>query len=143
MGGLALVGVRLDRVSVSLEGRSDLATSRVRADGTGVEASLAAGSAVGCYHVDRFALCALAIVGALRGRGVGVESPREDASVYAAFGLRPVVSLPLHGPFGLRIQTDLAATVTPTTLRVDGQAHWSLPVLAGSAAIVLELALEP
>ncbi|MCC7537745.1 MAG: hypothetical protein IT379_16095 [Deltaproteobacteria bacterium] len=141
VGALVLVGLVGARLSAWLEGRTDLASSRVARDGSGVEASLTAASLFGCYRLGPVELCGLGSLGVLSGRGRGIAVPRDDTSLHAALGTRAMVSVRVVGPLELRAFADLAFPLTPTTLRIDTQERWSTPVLAGaigaSAAMVI------
>jgi hypothetical protein len=77
-------------------------------------------------------------LGALRGSGEGVPEPLDDATPYASTGPRFGVDLDLSRTWSAGVHVDVAATLTRTTLRLDGRDVWTtLPV---SAALGLGMA---
>jgi hypothetical protein len=135
--GDASVEIGLGRFALGLGGRADLPTSRIRDDGKGVRASLAAFELAPCIRAvggdaprdRRLDLCALGLAGALFGEGIGVSEPDRATSFFAAVGPRATFELPLAGRLGIYAFSDLLVPITRTTMRVEHDALWTAPVV--------------
>ena len=57
--------------------------------------------------------------------------PRRKSTFYAAGGGRLGVEIPLVAPLAFGFHGDLLASLTRTTLRIDGKEAWSSPPLSG------------
>ena len=139
LGISAEIGVRRGSLSAAVEGRADLPASAEATGGGVVRAWLLLATLAPCYHVDPLLLCPLVSVGAFYGSGSEVPEPREDTTVFAAAGARLGVDLLRAGPFSARLHGDLAATLTPTSLRLYDRDVWRTPplhVAAGLAGLV-------
>jgi hypothetical protein len=127
----AFVGVQWPRASLSLEGRLDVPASRVVRTGT-VEGSLILGALVPCVHLGPALGCAVLAAGGLRGTGSGVDRPRTDTTFFAAVGPRLALEYPVATPLAFRAWIDGLATVTRTSLSLDGAEAWRTPPVAGT-----------
>jgi hypothetical protein len=86
-----------------------------------------------------FALCGLGTVGALHGVGSGVAGARSDTTPFGALGLRGGVEIPIAGIFAVDLHGDAAATLTRTTLQLEGHDVWTTPrasVALGAGVLV-------
>ena len=124
--------VRWSSLSIGLEGRADVPSSKVVPGGGGqVSASVLLATLVPCVHRGVVMACALGSFGALRGSGVGAGA-REASTRYAAVGGRLATNLEITSSVAVRIAIDLAATLTRTTLRYADVDVWTTPAIAGA-----------
>ncbi len=137
-GGIAVqVGLRYRAFSGEVEGRFDApaTTTAAAASGGAVSAGLRAASVVPCFQLrevrPRLAACAVGTLGVLRGTGAGVSGARADATPFAAAGARVEAGLPIGGAFSVFVHGDVAATLTRTTLLLQGYAVWTTPPVSG------------
>jgi hypothetical protein len=127
-GGVAVqAGLRWTALSATLEGRADVPTTAPVTGGGVVRAGLLAADVVPCFHLGPVAACGLGTFGALRGVGADVARPRDDATPFVALGGRLGAELRFDRTFSAGIHGDLSATLTPTTLVVDGRGVWTTP----------------
>jgi hypothetical protein len=92
-----------------------------------------------CFHKSIFLGCALVSLGALEGEG-DVAHPHRATTVYANAGARAGVEVPIVKPLSVRLAGDVDATLTRTTLHLDGRAAWTTPPVCGAldaAAVVV------
>jgi hypothetical protein len=76
-------------------------------------------------------VCWIATLGVLRGSGEGVPRAQDDATPYASTGPRFGVEIGLSPTWSAGVHVDVAATLTRTTLRINGRDAWTtLPVSA-------------
>lgn len=127
-GGLsAAIGLRTPSFSIAVEGRADAEASKAGPEGGRVSSSILSGAVVPCLHHELLMGCALVAYGSLRGTGSAVSEARTDQTPWGALGLRLGVEATLLGPFALRAHADALATLTRTTLRVQGVDAWRTP----------------
>ena len=86
-------------------------------------------------NVAGYDLCKLFVgsLGTLRGESFDVVKPRSDAGFYAAAGGRIGLDLTMSGPWYVRPQLDLLATLARAELQIDGTTRWAAP---GFSALV-------
>ena len=129
------VGLRYRAFSGEVEGRFDAPATTAAAAGGTVSAGLRAASVVPCLQLremlPRLAVCAIGTLGVLRGTGAGVSGARSDATPFAAAGARLEAGVPIGRAFSAFVHGDLAATLTPTTLLLQGQGVWTTPPVSG------------
>jgi hypothetical protein len=131
-GLLARLGVVVGRASVDLEGRWDFPTTNQPA-GPRVESALRLVSLVGCLQTGPAGTrllasgCALVTVGVLEGRGLGVDVPETDSTLYSGAGLRAGVELQVVGPLGVALHAEVLRTLTRTHLDLSGEPAWWTP----------------
>jgi hypothetical protein len=104
-----------------------------------VSSALLLGTLTACYHVDPLFACALLSAGALRGEGSLVEVPRDATTLFAAAGGRVGAELFGASLVSVRFYVDVAATLTPTSLELDGREVWRtapVGVAVGVAGLV-------
>ncbi len=132
LGITASAGVRWRAASIAVEGRVDPRLATFDAPNGRVGATLLLVELAPCAHFRWAAACALVGAGALQGVSAGIAAPRRDSTFYAAAGARLAVEIPLRGPFALALHGDLLATITRTTLQIDGTDAWATPPLSGA-----------
>jgi hypothetical protein len=124
--------------SAAVGGRADLPAGSTRDDGSGARSSLLVAEIIGCGHASIFALCALALGGAIFGEGLGVGTPDRATAAFLALGPRGAAEIPILGRrLFLRGQVDVVAPLTRATFRVQGVPLWTSPPVAGGAGIGL------
>jgi hypothetical protein len=139
LGLAGLVGIRKGAFSMGLEGRADLRTSMQSASGGVVSSALLLGSLVPCYHHEALLMCALLSAGVLQGEGALVEETREAMTPFAAAGGRMGVNLAEGSRFSAHFFVDFRATLTPTSLELNGRDVWRtspVGVAVGFAGLV-------
>ncbi len=127
-------GVRWSTFSLSLEGRGDVPSSR-SAGGGQVSASLLSASLLPCLHHSFLMGCAVASLGSIHGASAGVGYPASDDSVYGAIGARLGVVVPLWRFLLMRAYIDGSASLSRTTLTLNGTSVWTSPPVAGALGL--------
>jgi len=131
-GFTAQIGLRWRLASFGLEGRADIpASSEITGLGR-VKTSLLLVTFVPCAHWRFLLGCGLVAVGALQGAGENVAEPRQASTFYAAAGARLGTEIHLVKFLYLRIHLDILATLTRTTLQIDGRDAWTTPPVSGA-----------
>jgi hypothetical protein len=131
-GGVAVqAGLRWGRLSAALEGRADPPAS-TSAQGRRVSATVLTVGVVPCFHVRVAAVCAVGSAGVLHGAGAGVARPKSETTPYGAMGPRLGVAIPLVPRLSAEVHGDIAFTLTPTTLELDGRGVWTTPAAAAA-----------
>jgi hypothetical protein len=140
--GLAVqVAARRGALSLALEARADYPREATVGDGA-VSAFVAAGALVPCFHLNRFAFCGVFMAGALRGGSRDLFEARSDATPWAAAGARLAVEVGLGQRWALRLQGDLLAPFTRTTLSVGAEDVWKTPPVSGAFGLVVAARLR-
>jgi hypothetical protein len=122
--------------SLGVEGRYQMPDARSAEVGRGaVETTLVLVSLEPCYRVSPFAICALATVGSLRGKGSGISEPDENSTFYWGAGGRGAVEVPLAAPLWLRAHADLVGNGSRVGLAIDGREVWRVSPVAAAAGI--------
>jgi hypothetical protein len=136
--GLALqLGGRRGWSSLGLEGRADLPVSEPAAAGGSVEASLLLLSIVPCAHRGLLLVCALGSLGSLRGMAEG-PGGHPERTIFGSAGVRAGVEIPLDTTLSARLAGDVGATLTPTTLYLNGEEVWSTPPLSAALGLAVQ-----
>jgi hypothetical protein len=130
------VGVRWPWLSLSLEGRGDLAATTAGPSRAHLSTSLAAGSFAPCLHWRWLLGCGLLSVGALHGAGVNVH-PDGQTAPYVAAGLRAGVEAPFSDHFAGQLVADGLLTAVRPRMLVGATEEWIAPVASGSIGIRL------
>jgi hypothetical protein len=137
-GGTAVMGLKGDSLSLSIEPRVDAPVSVATSAGTGeVHFFTASASLVPCLHLGSLAGCGVLGAGLLRGRGENVRGARSGTGPWLSAGARLAWQLPLGPSFGLRIHAEVLALPVRTVLRVGDEAVWATPRLSGTAGLSL------
>lgn len=124
--GRAFGSVRLDAVSLELGASASWPSTERDADGRGFRSNVLLGTFAPCLHVDRFSGCALAQVGQLRVRGLGVDEARSPSGTLAQLGLRLSGSQPL-GPLVVSLRLEGLRTLNQWTVQVNSLEVWQVP----------------
>jgi hypothetical protein len=135
VGFRASIGARWRRVSLSVEGRADLPASATAPGSGRVESSILAAMLIPCTLRGVILLCGVAGAGSLRADSSDVAATRHADTFFAAAGVRFGVEIPLGGALAVVVHTDLLATLTPTTLRLNGQDVWTSPPVSGTLGL--------
>jgi hypothetical protein len=108
------------------------------AEGVGsVRASLYAGTLAPCVVRGSFAGCAVFNLGSLQAEGRDVNYPVKQHSLYAALGPRVEVTPRLARQLHLLLTADALTSLTPVTLRLQGEQVWKTPLLSAVLAVGL------
>lgn len=129
-GGLAFVGARYGRFSLSVEGRYDGGAKADASAGGDVKAAFRGGSLVLCGHPSVLLLCPLVTLGVLDAQGEGVRDPRDASVLFGSVGARGGVELPLWGPLRLRAHADADVALARKSLDLRGATVWETPPVA-------------
>jgi hypothetical protein len=101
-------------------------------------AALLASNAAACLSRGPLAACALTSVGSFQSEGQAISAPHRQSSFYAALGARFQYAPQLAGRFHLLLNLDIAKSITPITLRLDGKNVWETPVFSVAVGAGLE-----
>jgi hypothetical protein len=126
-GLTAFVGVRRGFFTLDLEGRADLPQSKAAGSGGAVRASFLGASLAPCFALSITRACVVGTLGALQGRGEGLDRQLSQDTFYAALGVRLAAEFSLTRAVRLRAHGDLQAPLTRTTLRLDQRDVWTTP----------------
>jgi hypothetical protein len=92
-----------------------------------------------CVRLPPFGACGVFMAGQLHVRGKGVDRPRSPSSLVAASGVKLQLVWPPLPSFGVLLQVEALALLTPRDVVMNRQIVWSTsPVLLGAS---LDLAL--
>ena len=116
-------------LELTLEGLATLSVSREATTGR-VNASLLAMSVLPCAHVELFIGCLGVSLGALRGEGDGIDSPRHGTELYASAIARGGIELPVAKAVSIRMYGEAVAPLTRITLQLAAQEVWRMPSVA-------------
>jgi hypothetical protein len=133
------VGLRRRGLSLGLEGRADFPASEPVEPRGSVSASVQLLSLVPCLHRDVVHVCALGSVGTLKGVGSDPSGGRTDVTVFGSVGARAGIEIPISAGISARLHGDVAATLTPTTLQVDGSPVWETPPVWGAVGAAAQV----
>ncbi len=140
-GGLVRGKIETGRLSLGLEASIDAPTSATAATGGRVKAWLAQATLLGCGRVSIFVGCGFVTAGPLVTSGVDLAAPRAATVPYGAFGPRIGVEWPLGARFRLEGFAQVALTLEPRALQIDGmdafrQSVATPSVGAGASALI-------
>jgi hypothetical protein len=143
VGGAAFVGLRARSASVSFEVRGDAPASTESAASPGrVRAWSLQAAFVPCARYRDAALCAIGVLGLLRGDSTGITDPRADAGLFVATGARVAFDWPLSERLSLRTHLDATLDLRRAHLEVGGVDAWTAPLVAGAAGAGLAANFE-
>lgn len=140
-GAAGAVGVRGSLLSLSLEARGDLPSFAPLSIGGELGTSLVLAGLVPCAHYRRWALCAMASVGSMRGESRGVARPASDEGFYGNAGLRLALDLPLSRRLALRPELDGLVVWARPKLHFNDNAVWNAPSISGVFGLALVVQL--
>jgi hypothetical protein len=128
------VEARLPRFQIGLEARGDFPASAAYLAGQ-VKTTLFMASLVPCVRLGPAGICVLGSVGAVVAGASGYPTVRESTTPYTTVGGRAFADLAVAGPVSIRFQGDLSVVTTRTTLRVDGEPAWAMPLVGGALGV--------
>ncbi len=134
LGFSAAVGYRTARWSLEVEGRRDLPSTSTLGVGT-VTSSILGFSLVPCLVRGPLGICALITVGALQASGGDVATPRSEAALWAAAGIRLSLQWTLWGPLAVGLHADGLAPFMRSTLKLNGEEVYSTSSVAGTLGL--------
>jgi hypothetical protein len=100
-----------------------------------VTASLIAAALVPCGHADVVFVCVGLTLGALRGEGDAVASPRRGSQLYSAASARAGAEVALSRTVWLRGYAEAVAPVTRIALQLAAQDVWRVPSVAARVGV--------
>jgi hypothetical protein len=119
-GGLVRAKVEHGRLSLGVEASVDAPTSASAPTGGRVRAWIAQATLLGCGRVWIVVGCGFVTGGPLVASGLDLAAPRTAVVPYGAFGPRVGVEWPVFGRFRLEGFVEVAVTLKPRELQVDG-----------------------
>ncbi len=133
-GLLAGARLRHPRWSVGVEARGDLPVTASMPSAS-IRTQLLSAALVPCLRTGPVGTCLVAAAGMLRGRGVGFDGARSDATPFFGYGGRLSVRAAQLGGVVLRAQVDALAVAGATQARIGDQTVWRTSPLSLTAAI--------
>jgi hypothetical protein len=128
------IGARWKWLEPTVEGIATLPVSLSTSLGQ-VTASLIAAALVPCGHADVIFLCVGLTLGALRGEGDAVASPRRGSQLYSAASARGGAEVALSRTVWLRGYAEAVAPVTRIALQLAAQDVWRVPSVAARVGV--------
>ena len=141
--GLRLfASLRFNDLSLEVGPEAILPVTMRRSDGTGFSTTTLAATAVPCGHLDRWALCAIGMLGLLAVHGFGVDDPLSPSSSIGRVGVRLAFDQPVPPRWLGTVHVDGLATLTPRTVSLNELPVWTTPTLALIVGIDLAVLLR-
>jgi hypothetical protein len=128
------IGARWKWLEPTVEGIATVPVSLSTPQGQ-VTASLIAAALVPCGHADVLFVCVGLTLGALRGEGDAVASPRRGSQLYGAASARGGAELALSRTVWLRGYAEAVAPVTRIALQLAAQDVWRVPSVAARVGV--------
>lgn len=128
------IGARWKWLEPTVEGIATLPVSLSTPQGQ-VTASLIAAALVPCGHADVIFVCVGLTLGALRGEGDAVASPRRGSQLYSAASARGGAEVALSRTVWLRGYAEAVAPVTRIALQLAAQDVWRVPSVAARVGV--------
>ena len=128
------IGARWKWLEPTVEGVATLPVSLSTPQGQ-VTASLIAAALVPCGHADVVFVCVGLTLGALRGEGDAVASPRRGSQLYSAASARGGAEVALSRTVWLRGYAEAVAPVTRIALQLAAQDVWRVPSVAARVGV--------
>lgn len=119
------VGLDMNPVTISLEGRFDLPSAERFSTDIAIEVSLLAGGLIPCRRFGHFSACATLFGGIQRASSLGLESPKPISAPFVSMGLRAAWFWVVDTHFFIEPFLDVAAHLTRTTLRIGTLPAWN------------------
>jgi hypothetical protein len=127
--------VQYGRVSIELAAEASLPSTTRLPNGGGFRHQLTLGSLAACGWHRSISACALAKLGRIQVRGIGVDEPASAAGFVAQIGPRLAYSLGLSDHLVLMGHADALYMLTPWTVYVNHVAAWTMPRVGAVAGI--------
>jgi hypothetical protein len=138
LGGRLGGSLRSDWFYFVAEFTDQLPASRAALGAAKVDTSLLHLAVLPCAAWHFLAGCGFFQVRSLRARGLGIDSPVTEYSLYLATGVRLEIMPELARHLRLLVNVDAVKTLTPVTLRLLSGDVWQTPVASGAAGVGLE-----
>jgi hypothetical protein len=132
------IDLRWTHASIGVAGRVDFPASE-RAGGGTVEGSVLLGEVSACGWMEPVFACGVAAVGAFRGVGRDLVDSRDVTKPHVGLGGRVGVEIPIYGAVSVRLQLDVLAAITQTTLLVGDERVWTMAPVSGTFSALLGL----
>jgi hypothetical protein len=132
--------LRWPRFSIGLEGQDALPTTMPVGSGSAQVGVLTVG-ALPCLRLSWFGACAVVEAGATQVNGVQLQDAGHETTPFVAVGGRVLGDVHIWGPLGLRLQVDLLAPVSHTTVQAGSSDLWTTPSVAADAGLLLAVRL--
>ncbi|HEY8942978.1 MAG TPA: hypothetical protein VIM73_01900 [Polyangiaceae bacterium] len=134
-GASAMVGARLGKFSIAIEGRYDAPADAALPSGGQLEIRMLGLELVPCAHKPPFMACAVGLIGSMRAESLGVPDGDSDTQVFAAAGVRAGLELPLGAGIALRAYGDALGSARPLSARRNGASVWDTPLLTAAVSV--------
>jgi hypothetical protein len=128
------VGARWKWIEPNVEGIATLPVTLSTPVGQ-LSASLIAAGLVPCGHAEVFFACVGLTLGALRGEGDAIASPRRGSEFYAAASGRAGAELALSRAVWVRTYAEAVAPVTRIAIQLAAQDVWRMPSVAARVGV--------
>lgn len=113
------------RWSVDLGVQTTLPTERQLASGAGIEARNLNARLAPCWRLPPFGVCAVGVLGGLYVRGYGVDRVGSPKALIAGVGGRLQLAWPSFERFGVLINGEVVASLTPRDVLLNRSVVWS------------------
>jgi hypothetical protein len=137
--GRLFLGARLGWAALELGMEARPAQTAIFAGGIGFRHKMLAGSLAACSQHGQLGLCAVSRLGLLEVSGVGIDRPSSANAVLVQIGPRVAYLVPLSERVGLSGHLDGNYLLSPSVVRIDGAAVWSVPRFSTVAGIDLTI----
>jgi hypothetical protein len=124
--------VRYDAFSLELGAEASLPVTKRLADRSGFKSSVVLATLAPCVHVERFSGCAVAKLGQMRVRGLGVDELRSPSGVFGQAGVRLVASQTLGRHIACMAYAQVLGTPTRWTVELNHMGVWTVPAASFS-----------
>jgi hypothetical protein len=133
--GRAFLAVQYGKGSIELGAEASLPSTTRLPNGGGFRHQLTLGSLATCGWHRSISACALAKLGRIQVRGIGVDAPASPAGFVAQVGPRLNFSLGLGDHLVLMAHVDALYLLTPWTVYVNHVPAWTMPRFGAVAGI--------
>ena len=127
--------VQYGRGSIELGAEASLPSTTHLSGGGGFRHQLMLGSLAACGWHGPISACALAKLGRIQVKGIGIDEPASPAGFVAQVGPRFTYSLGLGDDLVLMAHVDALYLLTPWTVYVNHVAVWTMPRFGAVAGI--------
>ena len=124
-----------DRWLLELSAHATLPGELQRGDGTGFTSRELGTSFAPCLQLTPIGLCAVGTLSLLHLRGQGVDQIRSPSSATAGLGARLQLRWPTLERFGIVVQGEALAVLTPREVLLNQQTVWSTAPIAFTAIL--------
>jgi hypothetical protein len=132
-----LIGARWPAASLSVDVRADLPASTEPTANAAFRTSWLGASLVPCGHVRWFLACGLVSAGRVSSAATGNTMPADGTAGYLGFGGRVGLEAPFSSRVAGQITADVLVNALRPTIRLEGDAVWSVATVSELAALRL------